>query len=111
MLDLGSLTKEDAKDFTVNPCLENDLVLGEELYLDILRPGCVKAGYVTKEIPTEDDVNADDSDDDSDDEKKKKKHKYHEVKKVEPTEQKRGKKGSKNNQTKNDATIKMKNVK
>jgi hypothetical protein len=46
--------------------------------MEILRPGCVKAGYVSKEIPTLDDLNADESEEEeSDDEKKKaKKSKY-----------------------------------
>ena len=64
MLALGDLNKTKVEDFNVEPCLDDDVILGEEFYVDLIRPICVQKGYLPKNIPTEDDLK--DSDDDSD---------------------------------------------
>lgn len=63
MLGLGDLKKVKVEDFKVEPCLEDDRILGEDFYVELIRPICVKRGYLPKDLPTNADLR--DSDEDS----------------------------------------------
>ena len=65
MLTLGDLNKKNENDFEVKP---DEEVLGEQFYLELIRPECVKKGYLDKKIPTEDDLLDEDSEEESDEE-------------------------------------------
>lgn len=40
------------------------MILGEEFYLDLIRPVCVTKGYLPKQIPNAADLQEDDDDED-----------------------------------------------
>jgi len=39
-------------DFRVEPCLQDDVILGEEFYTEMIRPYCVERQYLPKKPPT-----------------------------------------------------------
>lgn len=41
MLLLGDMNKKSKDDFKVEPCLQDDVILGEEFYTEMIRPFCV----------------------------------------------------------------------
>jgi hypothetical protein len=45
---LGDLSKKSIEDFKVEPFLEEDVILGEEFYVEMIRPLCVDKGYLPK---------------------------------------------------------------
>ena len=51
MLMLGDLSKLRPEDFAIQPCLEGEAILGEAFYVDMIRPFCVKMGYLPKKPP------------------------------------------------------------
>ena len=99
MLQLGDITKDKEEQFLSPPVLETDVILGEEFYMDEIRPVCVQRGYLFKKPPTKEDLESDEEEDDesSEDEKKKMVEKKA---KVEEKGKQKGKKGGKNNQGK-----------
>lgn len=52
MLQLGDISKKRHEDFQVEPCLEDDVILGEDFYVELIRPVCVAKGYLPKKPPT-----------------------------------------------------------
>ena len=66
MLDLGDLKKVKVEDFNVEPCLDDDVILGEEFYTELIRPICVQKGYLPKNLPTAEDLRGSDVDSDED---------------------------------------------
>lgn len=56
MLQLGDINKKNYEDFQVEPCLEDDVILGEDFYVELIRPVCVAKGYLPKKPPTSEDV-------------------------------------------------------
>jgi hypothetical protein len=52
MLKLGDMNKKSKEDFKVEPCLQDDVILGEEFYTDMIRPYCVDKQYLPKKPPT-----------------------------------------------------------
>lgn len=56
MLMLGDLTKKSLDDFKVEPFLEEDVILGEEFYVEMIRPLCVDKGYLPKKQTKPEDV-------------------------------------------------------
>lgn len=56
MLLLGDLNKKRKEDFKVEPCLEDDVILGEEFYIEMIRPFCVDRQYLPKKPPTPEEV-------------------------------------------------------
>ena len=52
MLMLGDMNKKNKDDFKVEPCLQDDVILGEEFYTDMIRPYCVDRQYLPKKPPT-----------------------------------------------------------
>ena len=62
MVLLGSF---DYNPKNIQPCNEDECVLGEDIYLEIVRPGLVKLGYLPKE-KKEKKAKKDESEDDSD---------------------------------------------
>ena len=67
MLGLGELKKSKLEDFNVQPCVEEDCVIGEDLYVSLIRPICANKGYIPKQVPTEEDLEGSDSDDSNSD--------------------------------------------
>lgn len=56
MLLLGDLKKDRLEDFIIEPCLEDEVVLGEKFYTELIRPFCVAKGYLPKNKPTPEEV-------------------------------------------------------
>lgn len=56
MLMLGDMTKKGKEDFKVEPCLANDVILGEDFYVEMIRPFCVQRDYLPKKPPTPEEV-------------------------------------------------------
>jgi hypothetical protein len=56
MLMLGDMSKKSKEDFKVEPCLEDDVILGEEFYIDMIRPLCVERQYLPKKPATPEEV-------------------------------------------------------
>lgn len=56
MLKIGELGKTKIEDFKVEPLLEDDVILGQDFYLELIRPTCVTKGYLPKQVPTETDL-------------------------------------------------------
>lgn len=104
---LGDLSKKNAEDFRVEPFLEDDVILGEEFYVEMIRPFCVDKQYLPKKPPTAEEV--EDIEFDEELERMKDLVPVAEEKK----EKKGGKKGAKNQgaSAKNDEKMKMKIVK
>lgn len=71
MLQIGEFKKMDIEDYKVEPCLDDDVILGEEFYLENIRPECVKKNYLPKKVPTPEDLSSDESDSDSEEENEK----------------------------------------
>ena len=51
MLLLGDLNKQQQSDFQVQPMLEDEVILGEEFYVEMIRPFCVDKQYLPKKPP------------------------------------------------------------
>jgi hypothetical protein len=56
MLLLGDLNKKRKEDFKVEPTLEDDVILGEDFYIEMIRPFCVDKQYLPKKPPTPEEV-------------------------------------------------------
>jgi hypothetical protein len=53
MLQLGDINKKSENDFQIEPCLDEDVILGEDFYIELIRPVCTAKGYLPKKLPTE----------------------------------------------------------
>jgi hypothetical protein len=56
MIMLGDLSKKTKENFRVEPYLEDDVILGEEFYTEMIRPICVDKQYLPKKPPSPMDV-------------------------------------------------------
>lgn len=56
MLLLGDLNKKSKEDFKVEPTLDDDVILGEEFYAEMIRPFCVDRQYLPKKPPMPEEV-------------------------------------------------------
>ena len=56
MLLLGDFSKQQKEDFKVQPTLEDDVLLGEDFYVDLIRPFCVDKQYLPKKPPMPEEV-------------------------------------------------------
>ena len=56
MLLLGDFNKRKNEDFKVEPTLEDDVILGEEFYVEMIRPFCVERKYLPNKPPLAEDV-------------------------------------------------------
>lgn len=56
MLKIGELGKTQLEDFRVEPIHEDDVVLGQDFYLQLIRPVCAQKGYLPKQVPTKEDL-------------------------------------------------------
>ena len=56
MLMLGDMAKKSKEDFKVEPCLEDDAILGEEFYTLMIRPFCVDRECLPKKPQTPEEV-------------------------------------------------------
>ena len=104
MLMLGDFNKKLKDDFKVQPTLEDDVILGEEFYVDMIRPFCVDKQYLPKKTPLPEEV-----EDIFFDQERQRALLVSTTKTVEKKEKKGGKKGGKG--AKNDEKMKSQIVK
>ena len=106
MLLLGDFHKRNKDDFSVEPTHEDDVILGEDFYVDMIRPFCVERQYLPKVPPHPSEV---------DDIEFAEEHERMKAIEVEPVviekkDKKAGKKGSKGQSARNDEKMKLKIV-
>ena len=104
MLLLGDFTKQQKDDFKVQPTLEDDVLLGEDFYVDLIRPFCVDKQYLPKKPPMPEEI-----EDIMFDEEIQREQLLEGPKVVDKKEKKAGKKGGKG--AKNDEKMKVQIVK
>ncbi len=105
MLMLGDMSKKNKDDFKVEPCLQDDVILGEEFYTEMIRPFCVDRQYLPKKPPTPAEV------EDIHFQEEEERFKLLEEPVIEKKDKKGAKKGAKGSGAKNDEKMKMEIVK